>query len=166
MTALSHPTHRVDLHIGEHETELTIEDGHGARSTQRLPIGTLRPGGPAFVQNPPRAVALEVAIAGVEDVVMPLARQVPAGSRLTTADPLATAIGPGPVLPLDEIEARFAQLADAAEGSVTAAAGLPSVAGYAGYLLILRELMHHLGLSALHLESAGPHPAAAAGAHG
>jgi hypothetical protein len=147
-------TSRVHLSIGALETTVRVEQPGQAPIVRRLALGTQRPGGPAFTQHPPVAVALEAAIAGVEDEVMPLARQVPPGGHLVTQDALAASLGMNSQerLELDLIEQRFNTLADAAMGSRSAAGALPADPRYAGYLLILREFMHHVGFDALHVE--------------
>jgi hypothetical protein len=123
-----------------------------------LPIGFLRPGA-AFRHDPPDAADLERAIEAVEDVVMPLARRIPVGTQLVTADVLAHsmralasgAAGASALLPIEAIERLFNDLAALAQGRPPSQSRLPPGLEFAGYLLIVRELMHHLDFDTLTL---------------
>ena len=127
-----------------------------------LPIGFSRPGA-AFRHEPPDAADLERAIEAVEDIVMPLARRIPAGTALVTADALAHSIGAlsrdaapsSGLLALEDIEQLFSELAALAQGRPVSQSHLPRGLELAGYLLIVRELMHHVGFHALTLTKPG-----------
>lgn len=151
------PTGTTFLQIEAQQTQLRV--AAGVRSFNViLPIGFLRPGA-AFRREPPDAADLERAIEAVEEVVMPLARRVPAGTTLVTADTLASVIGAlargaAPVsspVAIDDIESLFNELAALAQGRPVSQSRLPPGPGLAGYLLIARELMHHVGFTALTL---------------
>lgn len=122
----------------------------------------------------PTPLELETAIAAVED-------EIHAAHRLQRSDPghgalyaqalaagasppwssdpglheLATLAGipPGPVrvLSLDAMERLFNRLASVSEGRPAAHEGLPDSASFAARLLVLRELMHHMPLTAVTL---------------
>lgn len=141
------PMTTVTLHIGEHETVFTLDAA--AAPLAVLPIGSARLGG-ARLSSPPRAIELEHAIEGIENAVMPLARLLPRGARLVTADEALRHLfgGAGPVR-RDDVERAFQLLAEVAEGRPAAHAGLLSTPGTAGYLLILREILHHLAFDAV-----------------
>lgn len=109
-----------------------------------------------FRQDLPSPMELEQAIAHVEDVVMPLARLLPPGTRLVRADAVArrvqAALGiTGPV-PLADVERLFNELAAVALGRPAASAGVPVDAEFFCYVLVLREFMHHLGFGSLDVE--------------
>lgn len=135
------------------DTALTLDIGS---QQHRLPIGiaTLVK---AFAQRMPDALMLENAIADVEDAVMPAGRWLPAGaSLLQTTDPLlrqlihgATADPQATQASRDAIENLFELLARQAQQPGHADPQLPQSAEHAAALLILREAMHHWGLTAL-----------------
>lgn len=135
------------------DAALTLDIG---AQQHRLPIGiaTLVK---AFGQRMPNALMLENAIAGVEDAVMPAGRWLPAGaSMLQTADPLlrqlihsATADPQAMQASREAIENMFELLARQAQQPGHADPQLPQTAEHAAALLILREVMHHWGLTAL-----------------
>lgn len=135
------------------DTALTLDIGS---QQHRLPIGiaTLVK---AFAQRMPDALTLENAIADVEDAVMPAGRWLPAGaSLLQTTDPLlrqlihgATADPQATQASREAIENLFKLLARQAQQPGHADPQLPQTAEHAAALLILREAMHHWGLTAL-----------------
>jgi hypothetical protein len=139
------------LHIGA--THSTVQpDGAAAEApVLSLPMGYLSPG-QALRHQPPTPLELENAIAAIEDIVMPLARAMPPATQLRiTADPLALrlcelagpACAPGCLLGIDAVEALFNDMAAVSSGRPSA--GSPFLeAALCGYLLILREFMHHL----------------------
>ena len=119
------------LHIGEHETEIgTAVLGTGAAAL--------------FRHDPPTPLEIENAIEVVEDEIARVHAQVPRGSRLYTRDAmvrdiaLAAGVPPGPemTLAIEAVEQAFALLPRHSGGKERAAV-----------LLILRELMHHLGFA-------------------
>nr|WP_279086163.1 hypothetical protein [Comamonas thiooxydans] len=141
----------IFLSLGD--TALTLDIG---AQQHRLPIGiaTLVK---AFDQRMPNALMLENAIADVEDAVMPAGRWLPAGASLlqttapllrqlihsATADPQATQASREAIENLFELLARQAQQPGHADPQ------LPQTAEHAAALLILREAMHHWGLTTL-----------------
>ena len=68
---------------------------------------------------------------------------------------LMAGVAPGAcmLLPLDRMEQTFERLAAVAEGRPVLLEGLPDSTVFAAALLILREFMHHLGFSALHVRA-------------
>ena len=135
------------------DTALTL--GIGSRQ-HPLPIGiaTLVK---AFRQRMPSALALENAIAEVEDAIMPAARLLPAQRHsLSGADPLllqiihsATANPQATTVSRDAIETLFSALARQAERPGYADAQIPQTPEFAAALLVLRECMHHWGFAQL-----------------
>ena len=104
--------------------------------------------------HPPTGAEIERAIDLIEDALMATGLvQVRRGS-LTIADtagPLAAAsfIGALSGLGLEQVEAMFQRLAAAASGPSSVLDGVPADPMSASGLLVVRELMHHLGFDRL-----------------
>jgi exopolyphosphatase/pppGpp-phosphohydrolase len=124
------------LHIGAETTELAQEEAVALR------IGSASIAREHFRHDPPTPLELESAIAAVEDEIARVHAALAGGSGLYTRDGLlrdiALEIGVPPAtemqLALDAVEHAFARLPLRALGKEKA-----------GVLVILRELMHHLG---------------------
>jgi hypothetical protein len=143
----------VRLTIARDRSFVALIDAAGHEDIVELPIGAdaVRPGpsappGRPFSTDPPRPHELEAAIEHVENAVMPLARRViPSvslhlgGEFARLADSLHT---------LDDVEARFGALAAASQRG-WAAGEEPVDHRDAAALLILREFMHHLSITAV-----------------
>lgn len=128
-----------------------------------LPLGGAGTARQFFRGAIPAPLELENAIAAVEDEVHIAHRQLqgllPQGqvwapwSADAALQRLATLAGvpPGPhrVLTLDAMERLFNRLAAVSEGRPAAQEGLPNDPAFAGTLLVLRELMHHLPFASL-----------------
>lgn len=56
------------------------------------------------------------------------------------------------VLPVDRVERLFDLLAALSMGRPASSAGIPTDAGFAATLLILREFMHHLDFTSITIE--------------
>ena len=135
-----------------------------------LPLGGARTARQFFRGAIPAPLELENAIAAVEDEVHIAHRQLqgllPQGqvwapwSGDATLHGLATLAGvpPGPqrLLTLDAMERLFNRLAAVSEGRPAAHEGLPDDPAFAGTLLVLRELMHHLPFASLVLVDGTP----------
>lgn len=106
---------------------------------------------------PPREAVLEAAIAEVEDVVMPHVSALRArGAHVLEVSGAAgaaiVALAAGPQAreaTLDEVERLFNRLAYVAAGRPAAVEGLPEDANLALALLVLREILHHVGYAVL-----------------
>ncbi|MES3000941.1 MAG: hypothetical protein V4787_09625 [Pseudomonadota bacterium] len=160
MTSSPNPTPSTSLRIGG--TMTTVRPGGSASEDAALSllVGYLSPGH-ALRHQPPTPLELETAIAAIEDIVMPLAHSIPSGTQLVTADALALRLcelagsvsGSGGVLGIAVIEAQFNEMVDVSEGRPSA--GSPYLdSALCGYLLILREFMHHLGFDDVIVEAA------------
>lgn len=112
-----------------------------------------RPGGPS-------PVVIENAIQVLEDLIEPLARHVPDGARLVvSAADLSPLWREGAIAGLQQgaisiaqIEREYQSLAARSMGAPSArAAAFDDPAGDA-LVLVLRECLHHLGLSAVYLQ--------------
>lgn len=110
-----------------------------------------------FLQGRPSALQLERAIDEVENAIEQAGLQHAGRGVLSAAASLRAELPPqlrGPaVFSRDEIEAEFSQLV-AASGARGTAASLAAQGSPAAALLLLRELMHHLGFQAF--SSEGP----------
>jgi hypothetical protein len=107
--------------------------------------------------SPPKPEELEMAIQYIEDHITPLARIITKGSVLCVrcvgegAPSLFPLIHTRPVLrnpcPIDDIEAAFSRICAIAEGRPVGEDGQLIDQATAALLLIVRELMHHTGLT-------------------
>lgn len=147
----------IVLRLGEFETTLA-----SAQQTEVLAIGSTRTSDDWFARRSgvPTARELEQAIMAVEDEIARVALRGDAATPLVSDDAalveLARVAGVGGALPLRvdiaAVENAFERLAQVAQGGPRAASGLPGgEAGraFAARLLIVRELMHHLGFATL-----------------
>lgn len=134
---------------------LAVHDAQG-QLLLRLPLPMQAQG-----RFPPLPVALEQAIADIEDALMPqlpaLADQHgPLHSRSTAANALREPAGLSPTGPQwlsrQSLEAVFNRLADAANGAPLRQLGLPEDWPFAAHLTALRELLHHAGLDGIWLQ--------------
>lgn len=104
---------------------------------------------------------LEVAIADIEDLIMPVLRDLPPGMQLVARGALFAAVVD--LLPsetsrdasIDAVERLFNDLADHAEGSVLAWRHAARPEDLALALLVLREVMHHGGFGCVSSPSEG-----------
>jgi exopolyphosphatase/pppGpp-phosphohydrolase len=137
------------LNLGERHTTLA----RGADASITLDIGPQGVADEFFRHEPPTPNELELAIDAVEDEVMRARSFAADGGELVTADTtlrlFAVGEAGGPTLKIDAVERLFQRLASASLGDPSALRGLPSGREAAAALLILRELMHHLGFSAV-----------------
>lgn len=140
------------LDIGEQQTVL-----QRAGAQERLAIGTHKTAHAHFRHFPPTAVEMELAIMTVEDE---LARvRLPEGLTLYCADAQAWQIArlaglepdSGATVSREAVEQVFERVAMMALGHPALLVGLPEHREFAAGLLILRELLHHLGFTAFRL---------------
>ena len=141
----------VALSLGAQTLTLTVEGVQHSLPTGIAPLVT------AFGHHMPSALALENAIAKVEDAIMPAARLLPTQRHsLYGADPLllqvihaAMANPQATTVSRDAIETLFSALARQAERPGYADAQIPQTPEFAAALLVLRECMHHWGFAQL-----------------
>lgn len=106
--------------------------------------------------DPPSPIELENAIAAIEDEIARAPALPAKGSGLRTADPRVSEIARAAGLPTDgettlslgAVEQAFQRLA-AQAGRGPRSEGVPPGDEQAAALLILRELMHHLGFTTI-----------------
>jgi hypothetical protein len=104
---------------------------------------------------PPTALEAETAIELIEEAVMPLHRQLAGRGELTVhggEELQAIAALAGPLLDAGAIEALFSRAAAVAQGRPAASEPVLAQPAVLACLLILREVLHHLGFSALRLD--------------
>lgn len=142
---------RLALDIGAHETMITAATG----VSWTLPVGTgsLWP----LSGNGPSALAVENGIQTVEDAIERIAAEVPRGAHMVLSGRSLAPLQRGGAIAalaqgsigLEDIEREYQLLAARAVGAPSVrSTGFDDVAGDA-VLLILRELMHHLGVVSL-----------------
>jgi hypothetical protein len=137
-------------------TTLVLEGPAAAPRRWDWPLGhatlwAIRPGGPS-------PVMIENAIQVVEDRIEPLARHVPAGTRLVaSAATLASLQREGAIAGLQQgaiarqaIEREYQWLAARSMGVPSARDRVFDAPSGDALVLILRECLHHLGLDAVH----------------
>ena len=141
---------KVLIWLGIEATQTRIVTGSESRHTLLcLPIGSRQLGSWQPQHTPLTPFDLELAIALVEDTLMPLAARVQGELPLLV---LAPALSEFPArLSGELVERRFGELAARAEGDPLAPPGEQSIA-YSLCLLILREWMHHLGFNSATLK--------------
>jgi len=143
------------LHIGEQSTRLIATTDPGIDTL--LFVGTRELGSGPWRSEPPAPIEMENAIAFVEDILMPVAKTLPPDTTLVTHDAEARHLvvvsrpGEDPALPLsiEHVERAFNDLVAVAQGRPAASSGLPTDAGFTAWVLILRELMQHLGFDSI-----------------
>lgn len=150
----------VVLHVGDETTYVAAGTGPEPAIQFTLALGARRTGTGEFRHDPPTATEMELAIMTMEDEVMPLARQLPAGATLYTEDAgireiahianvAGTADAPQMRLPLDDVERVYNLLAAVALGLPASISGVRTDPPFAATLTLLREFMHHLGFGAV-----------------
>lgn len=132
---------------------LVAHDNPGQRADGSIAV--VRSG---LAQSPLREGPLELAIAQVEDLIMPMLRTLPRAATLEVlGTELASVMGllaPGAgggtgAVRIEAVEHLFNQLADHAAGSAVAWRHPVPAASVALGLLVLREVMHHGGFDAV-----------------
>ena len=143
------------LHIGARATVIAWGTGPAPQAVS-LAMGHERTAREHFRHDLPTPGELEVAIMAVEDELMRVHRQIPQGLPLWSLDAQVRTVADAAGLPpeavrltRDTVEHTFNRLVAVSQGRPATQEGLPLQAGFAASLLILRELMHHLGFEAI-----------------
>lgn len=147
----------VVLQVGDETTYVAAGTGPEPAVQFTLALGARRTGTGEFKHDPPTAAEMELAIMTVEDEVMPLARDLPSGAALYTADAgirqIAHIAGmtdaPQMLLQLDDVERVYNLLAAVSLGRPASISGVRTDPAFAATLTLLREFMHHLGFAAV-----------------
>lgn len=125
----------------------------------RLPLGDSVIDGFIFQHSPVTAYEAEVAIEHIENRIIPVRAALPAGDLiLHCPDPrlnyLLTGDDAG-FLFTGEIERAFNEIVNVISGSPVSSTSLPSDKQFTAFLLIIREITHHWGLTGLVPGTAG-----------
>lgn len=125
----------------------------------RLPLGDSVIDGFIFQHSPVTAYEAEVAIEHIENRIIPARAALPAGDLiLHCPDPrlnyLLTGDDAG-FLSTEEIERGFNEIVNVISGSPVSSTSLPSDKQFTAFLLIIREITHHWGLTGLVPGTAG-----------
>jgi len=137
---------------------LTFESGStrlemGSGEQVELAVGPQGLAAQVLLHDPPTPLELEQAIDLIEDALM--ASKIPHATRadLLTAEELLIGLlslaSQGTRLSREEVEWQFEQLAARSLAGAPLRAGLPEGREAAAALVILREVMHHLGFQGL-----------------
>jgi len=143
------------LHIGD-EFSFIVQGTEPTKpeNTWALEIGSVKTAREFFNQFPPTPGEIENAIQVVEDEVMPLHKLLIPGSGLYSTDTSIKEIAEYAmsednkdelILTRDSMERVFSRLAAIITGLPASQDVLPASNEFASTLLILREVMHHLG---------------------
>lgn len=148
----------VQLHFDTYRTVLTRDADMQFAEAIDIGVDALSRG--LLREFPPAELAMEQAIAQVEDALMPhvhalkdwqdatLLLDDPIGVELLHAAGLQAG-GATATLELEAVERIFNLLVDVMAGIPARMAGLPETPGFVARLLVLRELMHHAGYARL-----------------
>ena len=154
MTPESVQRNVVTLALAERTGQLVIDAGEALP----VPIGIATVSA-LFRRDPPHEADLEAAIDVIEEAVMPLAKSIPASSKLVAGNEFvrnlidaSTGRSESASASIEAVESRFEELAAAARRGVwTGAARMDST--QAAGLMILREFMHHTGFDRIERSS-------------
>lgn len=120
-----------------------------------------------FGRDPVSELALEQAIAEVEECVMPWQRKLPPAARLFCADAdvidIARRAGMPEdadtcVLATDQVERLFNRWLASVQGRPSRQDPLPRTSRFSARLLVLRECLHHLGFDRITILKRAPNP--------
>ncbi|MCW3479830.1 hypothetical protein OL229_09710 [Neisseriaceae bacterium JH1-16] len=148
----------VLLHLREQQTQLACPGNNALPNVITIPIGiaTLYA---RHLSSRPTPASLEAAIMEVEDALAPVRAQLPVAGRLYGADPglpliaraagLAACDADSQALSATAVEQLFQRYCQFVESGVPLRQDWPDTAPAA--LLILRELLHHLAFSDIHI---------------
>ena len=145
----------IQIHIGSAQTRLSVMKTDVPTQEHVLPIGWQM----LFMQRDglgvPTPLAIEQAIQVVEDALESVQRELPQGAHYiidsTSLAHLGEAASVMPQIDLDMAETWYQALVARAVGAPSArGSGFADPAGDA-IVLILREAMHHLKFSAIHV---------------
>lgn len=148
---------------GNAQIELRLEgmDAHFLRDsddedTRQFPIGTLARIRDVMHPGHVTASGMESAIAEIEDLIMPVLRNVGPAPHLRVSGPeLERVMGilgsedKGEGVPISAVESLFNRVADIASGAPVGQWQVATDPDFALGLILLREVMHHGGFAAV-----------------
>ena len=141
-------TNIIVLYIGENST-LLIADSEG-KDIKILPYGSKSITDEYFKHTPPTESEIEMAITKVEDEIMPLVSDIRANNyQLVSFDERLQEIknytlSHNGLITVADVEDIFSRLAAIVTGRPASMDVLPTENDFLSYVLILREVMHHL----------------------
>ena len=150
----SKPQAIVVLNLGNDQAALAWGTGDQPSQYSSLPLGLNKLAQRLVSKGRLSEMAMEQLIAEVEDMVMPLHASLPAKAKLFSQDSgiaeLAQFAGmtdnAAPCqLPTDAVEHLFNRLVALAQGRPASQDHLPTSGHFSAALMVLRELLHHLG---------------------
>lgn len=145
--------HVTELRVGDEQIELFVGQGEAPQAHVSLPLGPTRLVRDCLRHTPPRASDIEHAIDVIEDALARVQGQ-PRGATLLTRDPALHSLirrlasHPLPSAPsatLEEAELAFQHMASVSLGYPAGDQALGGTPHEAALLVLVRELMHHLG---------------------
>lgn len=123
-----------------------------------LPIGTDNLNGFAFQHSPVTPYEAEIAIEHVENIIIPARKQFSLDEIMLSGHDeklniLWEVVGKiDNFLTTEQIESAFNELINVINGSPIHSTLLPSDKSFTAFLLIIREVTHHWGLSGIHIK--------------
>lgn len=139
------------FYVGQEQTYLIVEP-EKEDGIKLLPFGAESLSRDYFKHLPPTEAEIEMAITKVEDELMPLVATIrPLAYQLASVDPFLPELTKHAFpqdeksLTVREVEAVFTRMAAIITGRPASLDTLPEDNTFSAYVLILREVMHHLG---------------------
>ncbi|HCT8189118.1 TPA: hypothetical protein OT922_001801 [Morganella morganii] len=130
-----------------------------AEADVRLPLGDSVIDGFVFQHSPVTAYEAEVAIEHIENRIIPVRAALPAGELILHCPDLRLNYllsgDKTDFLSTEEIERGFNEIVNVISGSPVSSTSLPSDKQFTAFLLIIREITHHWGLTGLIPETTG-----------
>lgn len=137
------------LNIAENATQLIL-DNDIENSIEMLPYGSRSISEDYFRHTPPTEPEIEMAITKIEDEIMPLVRKIQAlNLQLVSFDKKLSEVityttENNKSISVKEVEGIFSRLAAIITGRPASMDNLPTDNDFTSYILILREVMHHI----------------------
>ena len=161
----------VALHLGDEASALAWGTGAEPDGVAVLPLGLHTLADRYFPGGRLSEMAIEAAIAEVEDIVMPWHGQLPPGARLVSGDAAIAELaawagmrGDGPwQFGTESVEHLFNRWVALAQGRPASQDALPTTGAFSATLLVLREWLHHLGFEGITVMAGPPQASSAAG---
>ena len=142
------------------DSQTIFHSAENDKEIQVLNIGYKSIADKYFRTFPPTADEVEYAIMEVEDTIMPARKLLPEGNTLIMTGEMVTLIASltsvesienKVILKRESVEQVFNRMAAIINGLPASQDILPADTYFAAYLLILREVLHHLGYPAVYI---------------